>query len=151
MVGRLRLFDPSPDEQLSSGYWVLSLDDEELLRQRGSNGILGKLARAIQRQIGAGLDAALNSWINNDSVWVESHESWPRGTRKFRLGHSGRLLPQDHDRVSYKLYIDPTNGSTLLTRDGCIWLANNDPRMKTDDPRVKQLYNQLCRRPPLAA
>ena len=153
-VGQFKLFDPSTDEQLSSGFLVLSLNNKWLLKQRGGNGILGKLAGAINRQIRAGIEAALELWLQDDSEWVEQEAGeWPRYGRKFQLEHNDRLLPQDCGRVCvlYRLFTDPLSKGLRLTRDGCVWFAFNDPMIKTSDTRVQQLYNKLCQRPPLVA
>lgn len=143
-VGRFRLFDPSSDEQLGSGYIVLSLNNKQLLRQR-SNSTLGALNSAIHLRIRYGFNAALESWLIDNSEWTElGHSVWPRGkARKFQLEHDGGLLPQDRSHGLYQLHVDPLRQELHLARNGCIWFRG-------DDPRVQQLYSKLCQRPELA-
>jgi len=55
-VGMFRIFDPSYEQQPTSGYLVLSLDYRWLLQQRGRDSTLGMLASVIRAQLRAGID-----------------------------------------------------------------------------------------------
>ena len=143
-VGQFKLYDPTSDEQLSSGYLVLSLNNKRLLKQRSDEGSLGWLCKAICYQIRSGFSKLLDSWLTDDSSWEEiGSDQWPyrTTTREFRL--KGPLLPQDAERSFYRIGIYPLDGRISLTRDGCSYF--------TKDPRVVKLYENLCRRPPLVA
>lgn len=143
VFGRYRLYDPSTDSQLSSGLWFLSCKGDILLKQDMDSGSLNDLRRVVCDRIRAGIDHALDGWLTDSSPWVED-SGWPQTTRHFILRPDAKLLPQDHDRTYYKLFVYPSDNELVLQRDGCTC------RHGDKDPRVQQLYDNLCQREPLA-
>lgn len=141
-VGTFELFDPSIDEQLGSGKWTLRLNRRRLLTQPDGHS-LGLLVRAIRNRTKIEYDKALDHWLQDDHEWVElGPAEWPRHkSRKFVLHQKQPVLPQDRDHAHYALHFDPIHTDRLqLSRDGVIW-------HRSDNPRVRQLYANLCQRP----